>query len=444
MVSLRLLTKSKTLVGYIREIFDDTITREIGNITSFTFSVAANNPIASLIKEEMLIEYQDEYFLIKQIIDEITSEGEAIKTVVCDSKIIELMYEIIPTFRLVNRTAREALTEVLFENKSGWTVGDVEVSAIRSMSEEHYANRYYLLTKIVELYGGEIEVDTKTQKIHWREKIGKDTGVRIAYGHNVNSIRRVGDAYEFGTRLYALGYDNITVAEVSETGQPYIDADTVAKYGVIEYVWKTEIRDVNTLYELAKMKLELIKNPRRSYEVDATIITHRLGIGDTVRIKDGGEWVSTRVVKLEEHPSEPWKNKITLDTVPVWFRTLQERLAALMQTVDYNKDIWDRARMLDDSVTIEYGKRDYETMTVFQLSRPYYSKPTVWLGLQKEDPTALDPETPITLVADFKTELDANHNILYVGVIASVVSGPSTLPGFKITMNAFCSDPVTE
>lgn len=443
MVTLRLLTKSRMFVGYIRQIFNDILTREINNIYSFVFSIASDNPMASSIKEEMLIEYQDEYFIVKKIIDEINSNGESIKTIIADSLIIELMYDTIPSFQLIDRTAREAITEVLARNKGGWTVGDVEITAVRSMQKEEYVNRYYLLSKIVELYGGEIEVDTKNKKIHWRQKLGTDTGVRIAYGHNADAIRRIGDAYEFGTRLYAVGYDNLTTAGVNGTGQPYIDADTISQYGVVDFIWKTQIRDAQTLYELALLKLELIKHPRRSYEVNVSILQQPIKLGDIVRVKDGDQWIQTRVVKIEEHLSEPWRNRVTLDTVPVGYRSLQERLADLMHTVDSNRDTWDKARLLDSGTIIEYGKRDYEEETLFRLSQPYYTRPVVWLGLQKEDPESDDPDVPITLVADFETDLDDNNNILYVGVIARVVNGPTSLPGHKITMQAYCLDPVT-
>lgn len=443
MAVLRLYTKNGDFIGYIKDFFNDIITREINAIPSFEFTIAQDNPIVDMLREEAVIEYQSERYLVKKIIDGRDKDGQLIKQVIADGLLIVLMYDTISSFQLINRTAGDALTEALRGNRAGWAVGTVEIDAIRSMEKEEYVNRYYLISKLIELYGGEIEADTKNRILNWRQRIGVDTGVRIAYGHNADAIRRIGDAYEFGTRLYALGYDNLTTAGVNGTGQPYIDADTISQYGVVDFIWKTQIRDAQTLYELALLKLELIKHPRRSYEVDVSILQQPIRLGDIVRVKDGDQWIQTRVVKMEEHLSEPWRNRVTLDTVPVGYRSLQERLAALMQTIDSNMDVWDKARLLDSGTVIEYGKRDYEESTVFQLSQAYYSRPVVWLGLQKENPEVPDPDIAITLIADFETDLDENNNILYTGVIAKVVAGPDSLPGFKITMHAYCRDPVT-
>ena len=442
MVSLRLLTRSRETIAYIRNIFNDTLQREINSLSSFTFSITSDNVAARLIKEELLIEFQREYFLVKHITDEIDSNGESIKTVTAESQAIELMYDILPVFQLVNRTAEEAISEALKGNRGGWTVGTVEIQTVRSMDREDYANRYQLLTKIRELYGGEIEYDTENKKVNLREKIGKNEGVMIAYNHNASLIRRISDAYDFGTRLYALGYDNITTASVNGTGQDYLEADTVNQYGIVDLPWKTQIKDPATLYELAQLKLELVKHPRRSYIVDAAVIGSSVSLGDAVRVKDGDQWVSTRVVGIQEYPTEPWRNKITIDSEPLGYRSMQERLASLMQTVESNRDIWDKARLLGDGTIVEYGKRDYEQVTTFILSQAYYSPPTVWLGLQKEDPQAADPIESITLIADYQTTLDANNNKLYTGIIAKVATGPTSLPGFKITMTAYCLDPV--
>lgn len=98
--------------------------------------------------------------------------------------------------------------------------------------------------------------------------------VYIRYGRNLINVERTIDATKVVTRLYALGYgegvNQLGIESVNPTGQPYIDADTQAQFGIISDIFvDRRIENAETLYNTAKAHLEQVKIPPVSYKVQA-------------------------------------------------------------------------------------------------------------------------------------------------------------------------------
>jgi phage minor structural protein len=452
---LEVQTKQGEVIGYIVHVFDDEINRTVNELYTFDLSIPHFDPMAHEIKENRIIKYKNERYLVQKTKDVRDGENKKYKKVECELLPSELIDEIVESFQLVDRNAQDAMIEALKNNRSGWSVGTVEIQTVRSLPEITYANRWELLVNIREKWGGEFLFDTENKTISLLNSIGQDNGLIIGYSHNMKSIECVSDYEDWGTRLYALGKDEITTAIVNGTGQNYVEADTIALYGVKDYVWKTDLENPEILFEAAQKKMELIKHPRRSYIVNLLDLRKVPGyedyifsLGDAAKIKDQEMMIDikSRVVSEREVPSAPEEFEVVIDTTPNNYKTLQEQLTAFMNRVKENSDIWDKARMLDDDTRVEYGKADYETTQKPQVmfTNKYYSMPIVYVGLQKEDNAAADPVAAFLLSAEFVTGLDSNNNITYDGVNINVIGGPSTLPGHKITMWAFCNDPVSQ
>lgn len=95
----------------------------------------------------------------------------------------------------------------------------------------------------------------------------------IRYGKNLEGITVDEDPTQIITRIYPLGYgegvNQLTITEVNPTGLPYIDADTIGQYGVISYPYvDLAIDNANTLFATAKVILEKMKRPKRTYSVE--------------------------------------------------------------------------------------------------------------------------------------------------------------------------------
>jgi phage minor structural protein len=446
--------RQREKIGYIFEVFDDEINRTINEIYTLDFSIPLSDPMAAEVKENRLIKYKNEHYLVRKVKTIRDSDNRKIKQIECELQPSELMNDVVESFNLVDRTAIDAMTEALRNNRFGWSVGTVDVQTVRSFPETTFQNRWELLVNIREKWGGEFQYDTETKTISLLKRIGQDNGLIIGYTHNMKAIECVSDYEDWGTRLYALGKDEITTSIVNGTGQKYVEADTVGVYGVLDYVWKTDLETPEILYEAAQKKLELIKHPRNSYIVNMMDLRrvpgyedYSFSLGDTAKVKDKEMKIDviSRVVSEREFPSTPEDFEVIIDTTPNNYKTLQEQLTEFMNRVRENSDIWDKARLLSDETRVEYGKVDYESSPKPQVmfTNRYYSIPTVYLSLQKEDKNAADSTAALLLSGEFVTGLDSNNNITYDGVNINVIGGPSALPGHKITMWAFCNDPIS-
>lgn len=446
------MTSDGRSLGYINEFMDAEINREINQLYTLDITIPISDPISFEIRQNRLIRYKNEHYLVTRMKDIRDENNRKYKQVECELRVAELLGDVVESFVIVDRTARDALTEALRGNRYGWTVGTVEINTTNSLEEVQFANRWELLVKIQEKWGGEFQYDTETKTISLLNQIGADRGLLVSYSHNMKSIECISDFQEWGTRLYALGRDNLTTERVNGTGEPYIRADTEAIYGAIDYVWKTDIDNANLLYEASLKKLELIKHPRRSYLINVFDLRSIKGyedyvfnLGDIVKVQDEelGVDIVSRVVSEKEVPGKPEEYSVVVDTTPMNYASLQRQLAEILQRVNRSGDVWDRAKLIDSDVYIEYGKIDYELEEKPRLmfTNRYYSKPVVFLSIHKENEDVQNPTSTITVTSEHVTGLDTNNNITYDGVEVNVI-GDVDIVGHTISVWAFCRDPI--
>ena len=98
---------------------------------------------------------------------------------------------------------------------------------------------------------------------------------RVREGHNLRGFTVKSNPNELINRIYPLGQgegvNQLNIKKVNPTGQYYVeDAQSVAKNGLIEYVWADRrFTDATSLYNSAKALLEKWKQPLVSWELDA-------------------------------------------------------------------------------------------------------------------------------------------------------------------------------
>jgi len=140
-----------------------------------------------------------------------------------------------------------------------------------------------------------------------------DVEAYIRYGVNMQGIEKQEDPTGLCTRLYPLGYgegvNQLTIKEVNG-GLPYLQADTVAQYGVIAKTWvDRSIENAETLKARAQAILEELKIPRVTYRVDASELykitndeLDKFRLGTLVRVIDEelGIDFTSRVVKYSK------------------------------------------------------------------------------------------------------------------------------------------------
>ena len=115
----------------------------------------------------------------------------------------------------------------------------------------------------------------------------------IRYRKNMIGIEKTVDASSIVTRLYAFGYgegeNQLNICKANPTGKNYIDADTQSQYGIISQIWvDRRYQYPETLYQAAKERLESLKSPKVSYNIQTAYIDYlkKCKVGDVIRILD--------------------------------------------------------------------------------------------------------------------------------------------------------------
>ena len=156
-----------------------------------------------------------------------------------------------------------------------WQLGQVDFT---DYFQYHFENISLLsaLLSLGEVLTDEYVWDFDTDTTPWTVNLlraGSAPDCGIYYGRNLVEITKTMEASALVTRLYPLGYgegvNQLTIRDVNG-GIPYIDADTVATWGVKCSVWTdTRIEDPATLKARARQVLEGYKNPYITYTAKA-------------------------------------------------------------------------------------------------------------------------------------------------------------------------------
>lgn len=446
----KLFDRNMNFLGYIKTVFEDTaIDHEINKLSFLRFTTPYNEPSTRLIAGGYLIQYRNKIFIV-HIKRKSWRGGERVLEVTAEQRATELTGQNVPLFSVKQQTAQQAAMSVLQGNRYGWTLGDVESAEINSIEPIENKNVLINLMTIADVYRLELEFDDLNKVVHFRKQLGTNRGTILSCGYNMEEIDETEDMTgDFGTRIIPIGKDGLDISEVSPGGENYIDADTQSLYGVIDYVWKTEITNPTLLYEMAQAQLELIKHPLKSYEAKVIDLKEAFGVeeygfelGDTVKVKEESLdiLITSRVVKVIEKPTNPENTEITIDNLPINYREMQVKFAEMLEYVEDNKDLWDNAGAISDEVKIEFGRRDYEDGAEFKFTNYYYEVPTVTFSLQKESDEATIP-TSFQAYGEFTTGKDENDVLTYTGVKCHIIGGAPTAytPGLKITMQAMCT-----
>lgn len=183
---------------------------------------------------------------------------------------------------------------------------------------------------LTEEYTWDFDTDTTPWTVNLR-KADSAPGCGIHYGRNLVSITKTMDASALVTRLYPLGYgegvNQLTIRDVNG-GLPYLDADTIATWGVKCSVWTdTRIQDAQTLKARGLQVLDGYKNPYITYTakaIDLYLITgyswDNYMPGKLVRVMDSEHGIDfdARIVEIGKRDvnGDPGDIEITIANTP--------------------------------------------------------------------------------------------------------------------------------
>ena len=138
----------------------------------------------------------------------------------------------------------------------------------------------------------------------------------------MKSIQRVVDTRSLVTRLYAVGADGLTFADINN-GKPYVEDFSYTNEIRISTLDCSSFTNPYQMKEYAEMRLAQYAKPTISYVLNAMDLSVLTGyeheawaLGDYVRVEDKelGISVTTRIVRREYNLQEPWNTVLELST----------------------------------------------------------------------------------------------------------------------------------
>lgn len=330
---IKLLNKDKQTLHLLTQVKEYYIESDLETADKIIhFLIPRTDPSVVDIEQEIYLQTIDNRFVIKEINYPTKDYVEVFgKLDVDDLKATKFR-----SYESVEKDISFVLDEIL---PLGWTYSLVDIPAKNRTLREENINAFALIVKAMNTYGFEVEFDTLNKVVRVKQLLGSDRGAYVYTDLNIRRLDFQSDTYEFATRLYAYGKDNLTFADINN-GKEYVENFTHSDK-VIEEIWVDDRYTVKeNLLADATERLAQMAKPRRSYSVEVlelaqlkpeyTILS--FGLGDVVRIidKDNSWQEDHRIVKLTEYPLQPERNIIQLANKRIIF---QDNGAAIRDAV---------------------------------------------------------------------------------------------------------------
>lgn len=314
-MTLKCYSPGNKPLGFLHNVFDLKITKEIGGMEELTFFIPANSPEAQMVQLEGYIVPEGEQIFV---IRELNTHGKdievycmlAIETLYgyCWSEVAKQGVNLVEAFeyvlkytgwKFVNRTSTPARTrDIYIQNQTVWEA----------------------LKVLCEVYFIEMTVDTHTHTITAYDSVGQDNGVFFISDMNLVNFRKDTNTHKLITRLIPIGKDGLNITSVNG-GKDYIDNNTYSDKLLYGLWMQSAYTNPTQLKEDATKWLAEYAKPYITYNIDI-IDLYRLNgnqlfkfnVGDGVTIFDKvtEEKVSQRVVKIEIYPQDPTRNTLEL------------------------------------------------------------------------------------------------------------------------------------
>lgn len=314
------LDKNGAWEAVLENAHDIIVTGEINGEDTLTFSIPYRDGKRSYIDNEKKIQIVDDVYKVRTITDVKDSTGSTITQVYAEAEFYDLTFSVRKEEKKFDaETADVAMAYALAGTE--WSVGTVNVSTKRTWTSTE-KNALSILRSIANLHGGDLVFDCPNRLVHLLTVNGKDSGALFAYKKNMKSIERVVDTRSLVTRLYAVGADGLTFADING-GKPYVEDYTYSSEVRISTLDCSSFTNPYQMKEFTAMRLAQYCKPTVSYVLNAmdlsvlTAYEHEAwNLGDYVRVEDKelGLSVTTRIVRREYNLQEPWNTVLELST----------------------------------------------------------------------------------------------------------------------------------
>ena len=289
-----------------------------GGDDTLVFSLPSDHPqLPDMLNQLSLTDKESgQAFLITQ-----TDEGDITAQIDLD----EFRQEMYLNWTNSSDTAAGTIRQVL---PTGWTVQDTSGSTIRRTITMEGATALEILREIPDVYGLAIRFDRKAKRVLLKNP--DDISPTGTYFSDELNLRkqpiRTAQSKNFATRLYAVGKDGLTFADING-GKAYVDNNEYSNRIVSAY-WSDDRYTVKeNLFADAKKKLAEMAKPAQSYQCDVvdlakidperwSYLSVEMYQGVILMDRVRNSRLIHRVVRYQRYPHYPEKNLVTLSTLP--------------------------------------------------------------------------------------------------------------------------------
>jgi hypothetical protein len=204
----------------LENAYDITVAGEINGEDVLKFSLPFKDSKRPFVQNEAKIQIVNDIYKIRTVTDEKASDGTSTTAVYAEAEFYDLGFSVYrPVKEFISETAKNEMAYAL--DGTGWYAGDVQVSTKRSWKSEK-TNALAILRSIADIHGGDLVFDCPRRLVHLYTQYGSDSGAVFAYNKNMSQIRKVTNTGSLITRLYAIGADGMTFADVNQ-GKAYVE-----------------------------------------------------------------------------------------------------------------------------------------------------------------------------------------------------------------------------
>lgn len=304
----------------LENAYDIIVTGEINGEDTLTFSIPFRDGKRKYLENEKKIQIVDDVYKIRTITDVKDTTGNTVTQVYAEAEFYDLTFSVRKEEKKFDaETAEAAMSYALADTE--WSVGTVNVTSKRTWTSTE-KNALSILRSVANLHGGDFVFDCPNRLVHLLTVNGKDSGALFAYKKNMKSIERVVDTRSLVTRIYAVGANGMTFADINN-GKAYLEDFTYSKEVRITTLDCSSFTNPYQMKEYTAMRLAEYCKPTVSYVLNAMDLSVLTGyeheawnLGDYVRVedKDLGLSVTTRIVRREYNLQESWNTVLELST----------------------------------------------------------------------------------------------------------------------------------
>ncbi|NCB94661.1 MAG: hypothetical protein EOM40_19240, partial [Clostridia bacterium] len=314
------LDSSGAWEAVLENAYNIVVTSEINGEDTLSFMIPYRDTKRGFIDSEKKIQIVDDVYKVRTLTDTKDSEGNLATEVYAEAEFYDLTFSVRKEEHKFDAETAEVSMAYALEGTE-WSVGTVNVRTKRTWTSTE-KNALSILRTVADLHGGDLVFDCPNRLVHLLTVYGTDSGALFAYKKNMKSIKRVVDTRSLVTRLYAIGSDGLTFADING-GKAYVEDYTYSSDIRISTLDCSSFTNPYQMKEYTEMRLAQYAKPNISYVLNAMDLSVLTGyeheawsLGDYVHVedKDLGLSVTTRVIRREYNLQEPWNTVLELST----------------------------------------------------------------------------------------------------------------------------------